>query len=377
MLAGYAAFWAFTLRRCAAAANHAGRRAAGFRPELAAVPLRAPSAARPHARPGQARGGLHPLHVRPAVRAAGRGAGGMDRHRSHLQLSVHPRAHLRHRHGGQPADRADRRAGAVCCRFRVPALFATLVAPCAPLLPARIPRRWSASTSGTTARWHSPPAVRSRRRRHTAVLVHRHQSDHRRCVHRQGADRHRHGRHRPRAGRPDRRADPRAWRRPWRRCCSIPASSPSSTSRSSPSCCCGARRACSAAAAEPERPLRVPKYAPAHRRTGRAAVRAVLRQHLLAVARHQHPDLHRARHRLGLLLGPDPIRVARRLGLLRHRRLRHRGPRARLFLSCRPAGRRRDRHSCSPPSSASPPCGSRACTSSSSPSASPRSSAPR
>ena len=67
MLAGYAAFWGFTLLGSAAAAHPAGRRTAAFALSWLLFRYVLHPLLRPHARPGQARDRLHPLHLRPAV----------------------------------------------------------------------------------------------------------------------------------------------------------------------------------------------------------------------------------------------------------------------------------------------------------------------
>ena len=80
MLAGYAAFWAFTLvgappllTMLAGAPLAFGLSWLLFRFVL--HPLLGRTADQ-----GKREVELHPVHVRPAVRAAGRGTGGMDRH---------------------------------------------------------------------------------------------------------------------------------------------------------------------------------------------------------------------------------------------------------------------------------------------------------
>ena len=259
-----------------------------------------------------------------------------------LQLSVHTGAHLRHRHGGQPADRADRRAGAVCRRLRVPALFPR---------GSRHARHCSQPAHGAAGR-HRREAlqragVRHRRcaggnGRHPAVVIRGHQPDHRRSVHGQGADRHRHGRHRPCDGRSDRRADPGPCR-----------DDGGTAARPGPRDHHQLRHFLHRAAVAPAGLVRRQQQnrnadtdtqaCTCHHRAGSAAVRAVHRQYLLAVAGHQPADLYGACHRMGLLLRPDPLRVARRVGLLRRRRLCDRRAGPGLFLPRRPAGCRRHR----------------------------------
>ena len=177
------------------------------------------------ARCRQARDRFHPLHLRPAVRAAGRGAGGLDRHGPRLQLS---------RRAGERVRRGDRAPTACSCwlprccsRARCSPSCATppSAAPCARSPPARTPPRWSASTLPATAPAPSPlggalAAIAGM----LLVVLHRHQPDHRRRLYHEGADRRGDGRHRPRARRACRRLDAWAWPRPWRRCCSTPAS---------------------------------------------------------------------------------------------------------------------------------------------------------
>ena len=124
MLAGYAAFWGFTLLGSPPLLTMLAGAPARLRAELAALPLRVASAAsaarttRASARSNSILSTFGLLFVLQGVALVA--WTGTDRAYSYLSV---PRQHVRRRHQRQPPDRAYRRAGAVRRRICVPALF--------------------------------------------------------------------------------------------------------------------------------------------------------------------------------------------------------------------------------------------------------------
>ena len=233
------------------------------------------------------------------------------------------------RHPVQPPDRGDRRPGAVGSACSLSCATPRPAAPCAPSRPARIQRRWSASTCATTARSPSPPAPHWRAV--AGILL----SSFRGVNPTMGAAYTLNalivivmGGIGNVAGGLVAGADPWADPDPGRHAGPVRPRHGDRVRR--------LRRRAAVASAGPvrHRPgaagvqqtgFRLPKETAGI--VGRAAARgpAAGGRRLLAAAGDQHPHLRGAGHGLGLLLRPHALRVARRLRLLRARRLLRRG----------------------------------------------------